>query len=51
MDSYKHLLITNYMASWSMVFFEQIPWALIVRNYTMLGGDQPDALRPRCGGV
>lgn len=38
MDSYKHFLITNYMATWSMVFFEQIPWAAILRNYAMLGG-------------
>jgi ABC-2 type transport system permease protein len=36
MDSYKHLLMTNYIASWSLVFFEQIPWPLIIRNYTIL---------------
>ncbi len=37
-DSYKHLLITNYMTTWSMVFFEQIPWATILRHYAILGG-------------
>ena len=38
MDSYKHLLVTQYMASWSLVFFEQIPWVTIIRNYTVLAG-------------
>ena len=38
MDSYKHLLITNYMSSWSMVFFEQIPWIVILRNYAIQAG-------------
>lgn len=38
MDSYRHLLITNYMSSWSMVFFETIPWAVLAHNYAILGG-------------
>jgi len=38
MDSYKHLLITHYMSSWSMVFFEQIPWVVILRNYAIQAG-------------
>jgi ABC-2 type transport system permease protein len=38
MDSYKYLLLTHYMSSWSMVFFEEIPWAILVRNYSLLGG-------------
>lgn len=38
MDNYKHLLLTNYMATWSMVYFEQIPWAIIIRHYSILGG-------------
>lgn len=38
MDSYKHLLITHYMSSWSMVFFEQIPWVVILRHYAILAG-------------
>lgn len=38
MESYQHLLLSHYMASWTMVFFETIPWAVLVRNYTILGG-------------
>lgn len=38
MDDYKYLLITNYMSSWSMVFFETIPWAVLVQNYAILAG-------------
>lgn len=38
MDGYKYLLITNYMSSWSMVFFETIPWAVLVENYSILAG-------------
>jgi len=38
MDSYKHLLLTHYMASWSMVFFDTIPWAILIRNYSLLAG-------------
>lgn len=38
MDSYKHLLITHYMATWSMIFFEQIPWAVILKHYAILSG-------------
>lgn len=38
MDSYKHLLVTHYMTSWRLVFMEAIPWAVILRDYTILGG-------------
>lgn len=38
MDNYKHLLLTEYMATWSMVYFEEIPWVKILRNYSMLAG-------------
>ncbi len=38
MDDYKYLLITNYMVSWRMVFFETIPWAVMAHNYAILGG-------------
>lgn len=38
MDNYKHLLITHYMSSWSMVFMEEIPWAIMARNYATLAG-------------
>ncbi len=38
MDSYRHLLLTHYMSSWSMVFFETIPWATLFRHYAILGG-------------
>lgn len=38
MDSYKHLLITTYITSWSMVFFEQIPWVIVLRHYAILAG-------------
>lgn len=38
MDSYKHLLLTHYMSSWTMVFFETIPWVQLLRNYSILAG-------------
>jgi len=38
MDSYKHLLLTTYLSSWTMVFFDPIPWAAIARNYAIIGG-------------
>jgi len=38
MESYKHLLLTTYLASWTMVFFDTIPWAVLVRNYSIIGG-------------
>lgn len=31
-------LITHYMKSWVRVFMEDIPWVLIIRNYTVLAG-------------
>lgn len=36
MESHKGWLLTQYMSTWSMVFFEQIPWVIIVRNYVTL---------------
>lgn len=36
LKSYEHLLITPYLESWMRVFLDPIPWALIVRNYTVI---------------
>lgn len=38
MDNYRHLLLTHYMNVWSMILFDQIPWAVIVRHYAILAG-------------
>ncbi|WP_166442653.1 ABC transporter permease [Phragmitibacter flavus] len=38
MHNYRHLLITHYMNVWSMVLFENIPWAVILRHYAILAG-------------
>jgi ABC-2 type transport system permease protein len=37
LHSYEYLLITPYLESWMRVFLDPIPWALIVRNYTVIG--------------
>lgn len=36
LQSYEHLLITQYMESWARIFADPIPWAVLVRNYTVL---------------
>eukprot|EP01031_Cornospumella_fuschlensis_P019874 gene19874-24350_t len=36
MDSYDHYLITKHMGSWARVMTEQIPWAVVIRSYTVL---------------
>ena len=38
MDSYKDWLITHHMSSWTLVFTDEIQWAVILRDYTWLGG-------------
>lgn len=36
MDSYDHFLITKHMGSWARVLTQEIPWAVVVRSYTVL---------------
>lgn len=36
LKSYEHLLITTYLESWMRVFLDPIPWALMIRNYTVI---------------
>ena len=36
LHNYEYLLITPYLESWMRVFLDPIPWALIVRNYTVI---------------
>lgn len=36
MHSYEYLLLTPYMNSWMKVFIDPIPWALIVKNYSIV---------------
>lgn len=38
MDNYKHLLVTHYMTAWRIFFMETIPWAVILRSYSILAG-------------
>lgn len=38
MDNYKHLLVTHYMTAWRIFFMETIPWAVILRSYSVLAG-------------
>ena len=38
MDNYKHLLVTHYMTAWRTFFMETIPWAGILRSYSVLAG-------------
>jgi ABC-2 type transport system permease protein len=38
MPSYEYLLITHYMSKWMMVFYENIPWATLARNYAIIAG-------------
>jgi ABC-2 type transport system permease protein len=38
MRSYQHFLITGYVRSWAHIFADPIPWALLVRNYTVILG-------------
>ena len=37
LSSYEHLLITTYLESWVRVFVEPIPWAVLARNYAVIG--------------
>ena len=34
----RHFLVTEHMAAWSTVFFEQIPWAMITQHYSIIAG-------------
>lgn len=36
LKSYEHLLLTQYMESWVRSFMDPIPWALMIKNYTVL---------------
>lgn len=36
MENYEHLLLTKYMSTWARVYLDDIPWALILRNYSVL---------------
>jgi ABC-2 type transport system permease protein len=36
MESYKHLLLTAHMANWARILADPIPWAVILRSYTVL---------------
>lgn len=38
MENYQHLLLTHYMSSWSMVLFDHIPWATLIRQYAIMAG-------------
>ncbi|MEZ0274207.1 MAG: ABC transporter permease [Roseimicrobium sp.] len=38
LDDYRPWMLTHYMASWRMLFFENIPWVTILRNYAVLCG-------------
>lgn len=35
-EAKRYLLLTHYMSSWSMVFFEQVPWFVLLKNYSIL---------------
>ncbi len=37
LDDYKHLLITTYISSWARLVGDPIEWALVVRNFTVIG--------------
>lgn len=37
MESYKHLLLTHHMAMWARTLAADIPWALVLRSYSVLG--------------
>ena len=36
MEHYDQFLVTRHMAAWGRVFMEDIPWAVLVRSYTVL---------------
>ncbi|MDZ4289302.1 MAG: ABC transporter permease [Prosthecobacter sp.] len=36
MESYKHLLLTAHMGNWTRILADPIPWAVIIRSYTVL---------------
>jgi ABC-2 type transport system permease protein len=37
-ERHRDLLITEHLASWTMVFFEEIPWASMMQHYAKLAG-------------
>jgi ABC-2 type transport system permease protein len=37
MDNYDHLLLTKHIVSWTRLLVEEIPWPIIIRDYTALG--------------
>jgi ABC-2 type transport system permease protein len=37
-ENHRGLLITEHTAAWSMVFFEEIPWAVMFQHYAKLAG-------------
>lgn len=38
MDNYKSWLITHHMSAWTLIFVDEIPWAILIRDYTVLIG-------------
>lgn len=36
LKSYEHLLITNYLETWTRIYVDPAPWALIIRNYSVI---------------
>jgi ABC-2 type transport system permease protein len=36
MEDYDHLLLTRHMASWARLLAEEVPWAVVLRSYTVL---------------
>jgi ABC-2 type transport system permease protein len=38
LDDYRPWMLTHYMSTWRFLFLENIPWARILRNYTILCG-------------
>ena len=36
MDNYDYLLLTKHMGAWARILAEQVPWAIIIRSYTVL---------------
>lgn len=36
MEDYNHLLLTRHMACWARLLAEEVPWAVVVRSYTII---------------
>jgi ABC-2 type transport system permease protein len=36
LKSYEHLLVTSYLETWVRVYVDPVPWALILRNYSVI---------------